>query len=249
MAPVGDGGRFDVGTADVARRAAAHLVLDDLRSPVLSEDDAHHLTSVLRLRPGEAVSGTDGSGGFRMFSWGGGGGLEASGDVFCVDRPAPSLCVGFAPVKGDRNEWAVQKLAELGVDHIVLLRSERGVVRWNSERSASQVSRLRRVARQAVMQSRGLFLPSVEGMVDLGSFVGEEGVALADPAGSVLSETVTTVLVGPEGGWSDAEWGSRGSGAVRIGAGVLRTESAAVAAGVLMTAMRARLVSPAKGEG
>ena len=244
-----DAGVSDGGTAELARRSAAHVVVDDLLSPVLSEDDAHHLSSVLRLRPGEVVSGTDGRGGLRLFSWVGGGGLEASGKVLRVDRPVPSLCVGFAPVKGDRNEWALQKLAELGVDRIVALRCDRGVVRWDSsQRAASQLSRLRRVARQAVMQSRGVWLPSVEGGIDVGSvFGGDGGAALADPAGLSLSEKVTTVLVGPEGGWSETEWGSFGSGAVRVGTGVLRTESAAVAAGVLMTAFRSGLASPAGG--
>lgn len=241
----------EAGPAELARRAAAHVVLDDLSAHSLTEDDARHLGSVLRLRQGEAVSGTDGRGGFRMFSWAEGGALEPSGEVVRLERAAPSLCVGFAPVKGDRNDWAVQKLAELGVDRIVLLRSDRGVVRWDEQRAQSQVGRLRRIARQAIMQSRGVWLPSVEGVVDLQSAVGDEGVeggsgvALADPDGAGLSERVTTVLVGPEGGWSEEEWGSFSTGAVRVGAGVLRTESAAVAAGVLMTAIRAGLVSPA----
>ena len=183
-----------------------------------------------------------------MFSWTGGGALDPSGEVVHLERAAPSLCVGFAPVKGDRNDWAVQKLAELGIDRIVLLRADRGVVRWNDPRAQSQVGRLRRIARQAVMQSRGVWLPSVEGMVDFRSAAGGEGVegvALADPDGAGLSQRVTTVLVGPEGGWSEEEWDSFGTGAVRVGGGVLRTESAAVAAGVLMTAIRAGLVSPA----
>ena len=231
--------------AELARRAAAHVVVEDLSSPSLTDDDARHLGSVLRLRPGETVSGTDGRGGFRMFSWAAGGAMEATAEVVRVQRPAPPLCVGFAPVKGDRNDWAVQKLAELGVDRIVLLQSDRSVVRWDGRRAESQVSRLKRIARQAVMQSRGVWLPSVEGMVDMRSAAVGEGVALADPDGVGPSERVTTVLIGPEGGWSEEEWALFGTGAVRLGSGVLRTESAAVAAGVLMTAIRAGLAAPA----
>ncbi len=234
---------------EAARRAAAHVIVDGFDSPVLSAEDAHHLGSVLRLRPGERVSAINGEGAWRLCEWAGGDVLEPVGEVATVERPAPAVCVAFAPVKGDRNEWAVQKLTELGVDRILLVRSERSVVRWDADRSSSQISRLQRVVRQAVMQSRGLWVPSVEGVVGLESVASRVGSAVADPSGTGSWGDVTTVIVGPEGGWSEKEWEAYGSDAVRIGSGVLRTESASVATGVLLTAIRAGVVVPIEGPG
>ena len=45
----------------------------------------------------------------------------------------PEVTVAFAPVKGDRPEWVVQKLVEIGVDRIVVLRSARSVVVWEGD--------------------------------------------------------------------------------------------------------------------
>jgi 16S rRNA (uracil1498-N3)-methyltransferase len=222
------------------------VLVDDVESPALTDEDSHHLGAVLRLRPGEVVGVTDGRGGWRSCVWSGDGVVQVAGEVVRVSRLAPAVCVGFAPVKGDRNEWAIQKLTELGVDRIVLLRSDRGVVRWSGDRSVSHLERLRKVARQALMQSRGLWMPEVEGVVEVGSLADGEGAALADPAGCSISAGVRTVLVGPEGGWSDRELalGRDGVvGLVRLGGGVLRTETAAMAAGVLLTALRGGIVA------
>ncbi|HEX4865769.1 MAG TPA: RsmE family RNA methyltransferase [Acidimicrobiales bacterium] len=236
----------------LARRAAAHIVVDDVESPALCEADSHHLRAVLRLRTGESVSVTDGRGGWRSCVWvAGEGAIEVAGEVVRVSRAAPAVCVAFAPVKGDRNEWAVQKLTELGVDRIVLLRTDRAVVRWDEGRSASHLGRLRKVARQAVMQSRRLWMPAVDGAVDVESLLvqdGGDGAALADPSGTAGFAGVRTVLVGPEGGWSERELSLSKDRLIRLGDGVLRTETAAVAAGVLLAALRGGVVAPAGEE-
>jgi 16S rRNA (uracil1498-N3)-methyltransferase len=152
------------------------------------------------------------------------------------------VIIGLPPVKGDRTEWAVQKLAELGVDRIVLLAAERGVVRWQGERAERHMARLRSVARQAAMQSRQLWLAEVVGLTPVEVIRGP-GVAIADPGGEAPSLGHPTILVGPEGGWS-AEEAQSASATVDLAPGVLRTESAAVAAGVILTALRAGLVRP-----
>ena len=56
--------------------------------------------------------------------------------------------------KGDRLEWLVQKVTELGVDRLALLHAERSVVRWKPDRVQSQLVRLRRIADEACRQSR-----------------------------------------------------------------------------------------------
>ena len=50
-------------------------------------------------------------------------------------------------MKGDRPEWAVQKLAELGVDRVVILHSDRSVVRWDPAESGEPSRALPPVSR------------------------------------------------------------------------------------------------------
>ena len=227
----------------------AHVLVEDLGSLELDEGSSHHLTAVLRVRPGESVGATDGRGGFVpcVFRLGARrrGGLEAVGPVVVSPPRSPAVTVGFVPVKGDRPDWAVQKLTELGVDRIVLLSSALAVVRWEGPRLRSHLDRLERVARSAVMQSRQVWLPSVSGVVSVREMLGDaSGVALSDQSGEAMGASVSTVLVGPEGGWSEAELAlaAEEGRVVGLGSTVLRAETAAVAAGVLLTARRAGLV-------
>lgn len=235
----GPGPRF----LDLVRESAAHVVVDDLESPSLDGTDRHHLVSVLRLRDGETVSATDGRGGWRMCRFAGGGSLVAEEPAGFCDRPVPVVCVALAPVKGDRTEWAVQKLTELGVDRISVMHTDRSVVRWEGARADSHLRKLHAVARQAVMQSRGVWMPSVEGVINFEDAIALPGAVVAEPGGSPISLAASTVLVGPEGGWSDRERTAAAGRTVSLGAGVLRTETAAVAAGVLLTALRAGVVA------
>jgi 16S rRNA (uracil1498-N3)-methyltransferase len=226
---------------DAARHAAAHVIVADLDPPQLDAPDRHHLEVVLRLRPGEVVTATDGRGSWRPCRFASGGELAPDGEVVHCSRPTPLVTVGFAPVKGDRPEWAVQKLTELGVDRIVVLRTARTVVQWDGARAGRHLDKLRGVVRQAAMQSRQVWLPEVAGLEAATVLAGHAGVALAVPGGSPPSLDRPTVLVGPEGGWTDAEE-RLAAATVGLGPGVLRSETAAVAAGVLLTALRAQLV-------
>jgi 16S rRNA (uracil1498-N3)-methyltransferase len=220
------------------------VIVADLDAPQLAGDDRHHLESVLRLRAGEVVSATDGRGAWRLCRFEVGGVLLPDTEAMRRPRPSPSITVGFAPIKGDRPEWAVQKLAEVGVDRIVVLRAERSVVRWEGERADRHLARLRAVVRQAAMQSRQVWLPELIGVQDVLSLLATAGVAIAAPGGAPPRLDVPTVLVGPEGGWSPQEEESA-QATVDLGPSVLRTESAAVAAGVLLVGLRAGLVRPA----
>lgn len=229
------------------RSSRAHVFVADLDALVLDADDAHHLGRVLRLKAGEPVSASDGAGSWRPCRWAEDERLDPAGSVVASEPPAVEVAVGFAPVKGDRPEWVVQKLTEVGVDRIVVLSTARGVVRWEGERGARHVERLRRVAREAAMQSRRVRLPAVEGVVPISAVVGGggggAGVAVAEPGGEPPSLERPVVLVGPEGGWSEEELAAQVP-RVDLGPTILRAETAAVAAGVLLCALRARLVGP-----
>jgi 16S rRNA (uracil1498-N3)-methyltransferase len=250
------------------RAAAAHVFVGDLEAPALDGGDRSHLERVLRLQPGEVVGLSDGAGCWRVARWRGGGVLDPAGPVTAEPRPRPEVAVGVALVKGDRLEWAVQKLTELGVDRVMPMATERAVVRWDGERRRRAAQRLRAVARAAAMQSRRVRLPVVDEVTDFadlvtafagGSPAGGAGgpggagplagpAALADPVGEPPSLERPVILVGPEGGWSPAELGAP-LPRVSLGPHVLRAETAAVAAGTLLVAIRHGLVAgrPASG--
>ena len=216
-------------------RGGPHVLVADLDAPELDADDRHHLVTVLRLRPGAPLTVTDGDGRWRACVLG--DVLEPTGPVIEVPPPSVEVTIGFPPVKGDRPDWAVQKLTELGVDRIVVLVTERGVVRWTGDRLERQLRRWRRIVREASMQSRRVRLPRLEGPTAVADLAGSRGVAMADRSGASPSLAHPTVLVGPEGGWSEAE---RALDAPRVcvGTHVLRVETAALAAAVHLTALR-----------
>lgn len=185
---------------------------------------------------------SDGAGGRRRCRFG--ARLEPVGEVERAARPHPPVTVAFAVVKGQRPEWAVQKLTEIGVDRIVPLLAARSVVRWPVGDEGGHLARLRRVAKEAAMQSRTVWLPAVDAVTPFEALAAEPGVALAHPDGGRPSLAWPVVLVGPEGGWDEAELGA-GSPLVGLGPSVLRTETAAVVAGALLCALRAGTVAPA----
>jgi 16S rRNA (uracil1498-N3)-methyltransferase len=172
--------------------------------------------------------------------------VEADGDIRAEPRPAPPVTVAFALTKGDRPEWTVQKLAEAGVDRIVPMVTSRTVVRWEGDRAARQVARWRAVAVAAAMQSRQVWLPDVEAVQPFAHAVAGAGpaAALAQMGGGPPAIAQPVILVGPEGGWDPAEL-DIGLALVGLGPTVLRAETAALAAGLLLCALRAGTVRPA----
>ena len=237
--------------------AAAQVFVPDLDALTMEPDDERHLEHVLRLRPGELVVAADGAGRWRASRFTGpappgatrSARLEPDGPVMTSTRLEPGVTVAFVPVKGDRPEWVVQKLTEAGVDRIVVLGSVRAVVRWEGERHTKAIERLRRVARQAAAQSRRPWLAEVDGVSDLDRLADQVAplpLALAHFGGDPPSLRAPVVAVGPEGGWDPSESAS-GRLLVGLGPTVLRAETAAVSAGLLLCALRQGLVAPAPG--
>jgi 16S rRNA (uracil1498-N3)-methyltransferase len=212
------------------RSSAAHLFVPSVDAPEPSVDDLHHLFRVLRLRDGEAVTVSDGVGGWRT-TIARAGTLVLDGDVH--RDPPPRRCVIAAAIpKGDRAEWMVQKLTEVGATDIVLLHCARSVVRWEGDRGTKQLARLQRVAREAASQSRRVWLPDVRGPVPFGEAAAWPGAVLAEPDGAVVSADGSgpeLVLVGPEGGFSADEL-AVAVPRIRLLPTVLRVETAAVVA-------------------
>lgn len=221
---------------------------------VLSREDSRHAVRSLRLRPGDEITVANGAGAVAR-------GRIAAADphasvvdvesVDQVDRPVPRVTVALAPPKGDRLSWAVQKLAELGVDDLILTWTER-TVRKPDDGAARAVARAGAIAREAAMQSRRPFVMAIsEARFD-------ERVTAADGARIVLWEraaprlaevmpeaTPAVVLfVGPEGSFSDAEIdraAAAGAVTASLGPAVLRTETAAIVGATLVLARYGRL--------
>jgi 16S rRNA (uracil1498-N3)-methyltransferase len=213
---------------------APHIFVDDLDVLELDPADDHHLR-VLRIQPGAAVVACDGQGAWRLCRRTAAG-IEPDGVTTRSTRPVPDIAIAFALTKGDKPELVVQKLTELGVDRIVPFFAERSVVRWDEARAQKNVERLRRVAREAAMQSRRLTLPVLTDVASVAS-VGAQGFVRADRGGEPLSLRSPSVAIGPEGGWSDDERSSW-PGSVELAPTVLRAETAAIAAAAVLTAQR-----------
>ena len=208
-----------------------HVYVEDLDEPVLADEDRHHLARVLRLRNGDSLTVGDGLGRWRPARFG--SDLRIDGEVVEVSAASRTVAVGFALIKGGRPELVVQKLTELGVDHILPLAAERSVVRWDEAKVASQYERMVRVAREAGMQSRRARLPEVAPVAPVESLL---DAAMAEPGGEVLDTDVDVLLVGPEGGWTPEELRERRR--ISLGSTILRAETAAIVAGVLLVALR-----------
>ena len=223
--------------------AHAHVMVGDLVTLTLTEADRHHLARVLRIRPGTVVTATDGRGSWRTCrapsGWPSAGDeLVADGSIVVAAQPTPTITLALALTKGDKPEWAVQKLTELGVDRIVLVSAERSVVRWDPTKVDRNLTRLRSVAREALMQSRGVWMPTIEGVRTVAEVVAlNPDVAMAEFGGAEVSLGHPAVLIGPEGGWTEDEL-ALVKHRVSLSAQVLRAETAAVACVTVLATQR-----------
>jgi 16S rRNA (uracil1498-N3)-methyltransferase len=226
-----------VGPARVG--AAAHAFVSALDKPVLAPEDRHHLERVLRLRRGDLVTVSDGAGGWRPCTFG--PVLSPHGPIEREPTPTPPITVAFGVLKGDRPELVVQKLTELGVDRVVPMTTARCVVLWEGERARRHTDRLRRVSREAAMQARRAWLPTVDAVRPFAEVAAWPGAVLAEGDGEPVSLDRPVVLVGPEGGWAPEEAAAE-LPKVALGPHVLRAETAAIVAGALLSARRAGCV-------
>jgi 16S rRNA (uracil1498-N3)-methyltransferase len=207
---------------------------------------ANHIARVLRLEAGDAITAFDGRGGE----------YEARIDAIRKDRvflsvgahraieresPLPiTLAQGIS--RGERMDLVVQKATELGVRRIVPLLTERSVVRLDAKQSEAKRRHWRAIVVAACEQCGRNTLPEVALPQRLEALLGASDAALQRLVLSPLGERRLSelscdgpllILIGPEGGLSDAELTvARNAGfrAIRLGPRILRTETAALAA-------------------
>ena len=223
---------------ETLRRSASHVFVRSLEIPSLSTDDQHHLLKVLRVKSTDQITVSDGVGNWITATISKDGDVRATSELHVVERPKWALSIAFAPVKGEKPELIVQKLTELGIDEIIpLAPTARSVVRWDTAKAEKQTARLQRVANEAAMQSRRVWLPVVQPVTQLADLVLRTDVVFAEPGGVEVSAVHRTIVVGPEGGFAPDELGDS-VGRVSLGESVLRAETAAIVAGALMTRCR-----------
>ena len=223
---------------ELLRKSAAHVFIDSLANPQLSDEDQHHLLKALRITERDIISVSDGRGSWLQAKLLRNGDIQPISEVFTSTPRSRSLTVAFAPVKGEKPEVIVQKLTELGIDEIIpLATTQRSVVKWDGERSAKTQDRLIKIAREASMQSRRTWLPIVHPVTQLSAVIGLPGCAIAEPGGDEIGAEHRVVVIGPEGGFGPDELSSRVAH-VSLGESILRAETAAIVAGALMVRAR-----------
>lgn len=213
------------------------------------EEELHHLRAVLRLRPGDVLLATDGTGvEYRLRLASVPKGLE--GVIEGQERPLresplESTLVQAVPKK-ELMDLVVQKAVELGVSGIRPVASRRTVVHLKDERGRAKRERWKRVAAAALAQSGRTKMPVLGELCTWSAFLREETVAemkillcesdgdsLASLTKSVRAPSSVLVAVGPEGGWEPEEIAAAraaGFSAAAFGPRTLRTETAGLAA-------------------
>lgn len=241
----------------VVRTRGPHFFVDavDGDRAVLTGDEARHLTSVLRARPGDPVSLADGSGAVwqaRVVATGDPARLALT-DRHDVPAPRPRLTVVHALPKGRKLDDVVQRLTEVGVDRLIPVHSERSQVRLTPPKATRAVQRWRAVALAAAKQSRRARPLVVEEVGDWGSAWSDAvaGVVLWEQATTPLRDRLARIdfgdtdalwlAIGPEGGLTTDEVQASGLPAATVGSVILRTETAGLVAASLVLATVGRL--------
>jgi len=219
----------------------------------LEGNAASHITRVLRLRVGAALTLFDGTGGEYEGSIDkahGGEVIVAVGAQTPIERESPlELTLAQGVSRGERMDLVVQKATELGVSHLVPVLTERSVVRLSAQQSDRKVNHWRAITIAACEQCGRNRLPTIAAPVALREFLATSTGAspgarllLSPTAAATLADlprpaNPVTVLIGPEGGLTDEEERAAiaaGFMALRLGPRVLRTETAAIAALTLL---------------
>ncbi|PID36278.1 MAG: 16S rRNA (uracil(1498)-N(3))-methyltransferase [Rhodobacterales bacterium] len=208
----------------------------------LTRDQANYLFAVMRLKPGARLAlfnRRDGEHTAEIAE-----GSKRGGTLTCLGPSAPQmnppdLWLLFAPIKKARTDFIVEKATEMGAARIMPVTTDF----TNSERIKRE--RLQAHAVEAAEQCGGTFVPEVAGLTKLEALLTnwpeERKLMFCDEtrAGEGLGlagerEEKWAILIGPEGGFSEAERARlRGLAAARpvsLGPRILRADTAAVAA-------------------
>ncbi len=219
------------------------------REILIQGSDVNHIRNVLRMRPGEELSVSNGVDGreYRCHI------TDITEDaVRCelrfikeegVELPSRIYLLQGLP-KADKMELIIQKAVELGVYQIVPMAAHRSVVRLDERKAAAKVSRWQAIAEAAAKQSRRGVVPRVQQVMGLDQALAhvrdlpvklipyelaEDMGKTREVLGKLEPGQDIAVLIGPEGGFEGKEVESAvaaGAIPITLGRRILRTETA-----------------------
>ncbi|MEQ1586774.1 MAG: 16S rRNA (uracil(1498)-N(3))-methyltransferase [Cyclobacteriaceae bacterium] len=207
----------------------------------LDEDESRHAVKVLRMKAGDTLHITDGSGSFYQAT------INLADPRRCLfsiveKKSVPirkfSVALAIAPTKNiDRTEWFVEKAVEYGIEQIHFMSCQ------NSERKTVNMERIQKIAISAMKQSGQAWLPACTGIKPfqevLTTSADQKFICHVDHQNPDQLKSLATpgksylVLIGPEGDFKDEEIKQaidHGFIKVSLGHNRLRTETAALAA-------------------
>ena len=213
---------------------------------VLNEEESKHACKVMRLVSGDEIAILNGKG-FEFIAKI----IEAHPkqckieiiSKFEEERPKADLNIAIAPTKNiDRIEWFLEKATEMGVTEISLLMCS------NSERKIVKEERLEKIIIAAMKQSKRLFLPKLNSLIDFKSFLKKHPNGLIahcydgekQTIAEIFKQKNSPILIGPEGDFSLIEVNEAlksGYKTISLGKNRLRTETAG-----LVAVMQAKLL-------
>jgi len=220
------------------------------REIVIPREQAHYLTGVLRLAPGDPVSVFNARDGewlsYLVAVSKKGASLRCERQVSGV-KPPPDIDYCFAPLKHARLDYVVQKATELGARRLRPVITQRTIAeRVNLERMRANVI-------EAAEQCNLVFVPEVTEPVKLTQLLTQweqgralvycdETAAIANPVEALKPlHAPAAVLIGPEGGFTGEEKSLLTSlpfvTAISLGPRIMRADTAAVAALTLVQSM------------
>ena len=204
----------------------------------LDAGQANYLGNVMRLGEGAELLTFDGSSGEWLARIAEAGKKRMALTIERRTREPeaiPDVWLAFAPVKRTQTDWLVEKATELGVAKLIPVITQRTI----AERV--KLERLESIAIEAAEQCGRTRLPEVAEPLSLSQFLKQEGRSLyfadesgGDAAASAFERGAATILVGPEGGFTDQERAAIRAlplaKPISLGPRILRAETAALAA-------------------
>lgn len=214
-------------------------------------NDVNHIKNVLRMKPGEEIAVSNGMDGreYRCIV------VSFEEDrVICelcfikedgVELPCQVTLYQGLP-KGDKMEWIVQKMVELGVSHIVPVASKRCVVKLDEKKARSKIERWQGIAKAAAKQSKRRIIPDIGNVISFREAVRQaadkkvklipyelaEGMERTRQViGGLKGGESIAFFIGPEGGFEEAEIKlalDNGIEPLTLGRRILRTETAGI---------------------
>lgn len=217
---------------------------------VLDGSTARQMSKVLRLQQGDAITLLDGTGNVyhAQITAISAQGVRAriQSQEANTNEPALRVVLASCVPKNDQIELIVQKCTELGISEIVLVRSERTVVRLDEPDLDRKLERWRKIATEAAEQCGRSIVPRLRGVIGFAALVGmigefplaivaweeENALSLRDALRQRAGVGSVLIVIGPEGGLTEREVElakSAGAVSVSLGGRLLRTDTAAIA--------------------